>query len=105
MFALFPILGITQGFIPIAGNPSLKIMKGSRSIQISIKYAALLASLILFLYFTMQRLLYPFTTDPKVIAETPDAPLGILQLPIIAIQLIELLLSFRRREMLRKRCC
>jgi Na+-driven multidrug efflux pump len=37
----------------------------------------------------MQRLLYPFTTDPKVIAETPDALRWVFAAsPIIAIQLI-----------------
>jgi Na+-driven multidrug efflux pump len=66
--------GITQGFIPIAGyNHGAQNYEIKESIQISIKYAALLASLILFLYFTMQRLLYPFYYRSKVIAETPDA--------------------------------
>jgi Na+-driven multidrug efflux pump len=55
MFALFPILGITQGFIPIAGynHGAQNYERVKESIQISIKYAALLASLIFVLYFTM----------------------------------------------------
>jgi Na+-driven multidrug efflux pump len=82
MFALFPILGITQGFIPIAGynHGAQNYERVKESIQISIKYAALLASLILFLYFTMQRLLYPcFTTDPKLFQRHRMPCVGYLQ--------------------------
>jgi putative MATE family efflux protein len=92
MFALFPILGITQGFIPIAGyNHGAKNYKRVKeSIQISIKYAALLASLIfVFILYYATPIVSVFTTDPKVIAETPDALRWVFAAsPIIAIQLI-----------------
>jgi Na+-driven multidrug efflux pump len=84
MFALFPILGITQGFIPIAGyNHGAQNIKGQESIQISIKYAALLASLILFYTLLCNAYCIRFTTDPKVIAETPDALRWYLQLLLL----------------------
>lgn len=92
MFALFPILGITQGFIPIAGYNygAQNYERVKESIQISIKYAALLASLIfvVILYFATP-IVAIFTTDPKVIAETPNALRWVFAAsPIIAIQLI-----------------
>ena len=45
MFALFPILGITQGFLPIAGfnYGAENYERVKESVQISIKYAAFLA--------------------------------------------------------------
>ena len=92
MFALFPILGITQGFIPIAGyNYGAKnYERVKESIQISIKYAALLASLIfVFILYYATPIVAVFTTDAKVIAETPDALRWVFAAsPIIAIQLI-----------------
>lgn len=92
MFALFPILGITQGFIPIAGYNygAQNYERVKESIQISIKYAALLASLIfvVILYYATP-IVTIFTTDPKVIAETPNALRWVFAAsPIIAIQLI-----------------
>lgn len=92
MFALFPVLGITQGFIPIAGyNFGAKnYERVKESIQISIKYAALLAAVIfVFILFFAKPIVAVFTTDPKVIAETPNALRWVFAAsPIIAIQLI-----------------
>jgi putative MATE family efflux protein len=92
MFALFPILGITQGFIPIAGynHGAQNYERVKESIQISIKYAALLASRIfIFILYYATPIVSVFTTDPKVIAETPDALRWVFAAsPIIAVQLI-----------------
>jgi putative MATE family efflux protein len=92
MFALFPILGITQGFIPIAGynHGAQNYDRVKKSIQISIKYAALLATLIfVFILYFATPIVSVFTTDPKVIAETPNALRWVFAAsPIIAIQLI-----------------
>lgn len=92
MFALFPILGITQGFLPIAGyNYGAKNYdRVHESITISIKYAAILATVIfLIILFFAQSIVSIFTTDPKVIAETPEALRWVFAAsPIIAIQLI-----------------
>ena len=92
MFALFPILGITQGFIPIAGYNygAENYGRVKESIQISIKYATLLAAIIfVVILFYAKSIVTVFTTDPKVIAETPDALRWVFAAsPIIAIQLI-----------------
>jgi hypothetical protein len=104
MFALFLFSESHKGlFQLLVIITELKIMKGSRNIQISIKYAALLASLILF-YTLLQRLLYPFYYRSKVIAETPDALRWYLQL-LYYCHPVNRAAIFRRREMLRKRCC
>ena len=92
MFALFPVLGITQGFLPIAGynygaNNHKRVKE---TIFISIKYAAILATIIFvgILVFTKE-IVSVFTTDAFVIAETPNALRWVFAAsPIIAIQLI-----------------
>ncbi|NRT13059.1 MATE family efflux transporter [Flavobacterium sp. 14A] len=92
MFALFPVLGITQGFIPIAGYNfgANNYSRVKESIQISIKYAALLAAVIfVVILFFAKPIVAVFTTDPQVIAETPNALRWVFAAsPIIAIQLI-----------------
>lgn len=92
MFALFPVLGITQGFLPIAGynygaNNHKRVKE---TIFISIKYAAILATIIFIgiLTFTHE-IVAVFTKDEKVLAETPNALRWVFAAsPIIAIQLI-----------------
>mgnify|MGYP003604269242 FL=1 len=92
MFALFPVLGITQGFLPIAGynygaNNHKRVKE---TIFISIKYAAILATIIFIgiLTFTHE-IVGVFTKDEKVLAETPNALRWVFAAsPIIAIQLI-----------------
>lgn len=92
MFALFPVLGITQGFLPIAGyNYGAKNSERVReSVVLSIKYSAILATIIfIIILFFARPIVSVFTTDPKVIAETPAALRWVFAAsPIIAIQLI-----------------
>jgi putative MATE family efflux protein len=92
MFALFPVLGITQGFLPIAGyNYGAKnTERVQESVILSIKYSAILATLIfVIILFFARPIVSVFTTDPKVIAETPEALRWVFAAsPIIAIQLI-----------------
>jgi putative MATE family efflux protein len=92
MFALFPVLGITQGFLPIAGyNYGAKNTERVReSVLLSIKYSAILATIIfVIILFFARPIVSVFTTDPKVIAETPEALRWVFTAsPIIAIQLI-----------------
>ncbi|MFE3869365.1 MATE family efflux transporter [Flavobacterium sp. LS2P90] len=92
MFALFPILGITQGFLPIAGfnYGAENYGRVKESVQLSIKYAAILATLIFVVILIFaEPIVAIFTTDPKVIAETPGALRWVFAAsPIIAIQLI-----------------
>lgn len=92
MFALFPVLGITQAFLPIAGyNYGAKnYQRVQETISVSIKYAAVLATLIfVVILFFAKPIVAVFTTDELVIAETPNALRWVFAAsPIIAVQLI-----------------
>ena len=92
MFALFPILGITQGFLPIAGfnYGAGNYERVKESVQLSIKYAGFLASLIFVVILIFAKpIVAIFTTDPLVIAQTPEALRWVFAAsPIIAVQLI-----------------
>ena len=92
MFALFPIFGITQGFIPIAGyNYGAKNYdRVKQIIRISIMYAIVIAFLIFVLLIGFPELITRiFTTDSLVIEKTPTAMRWVFAAtPIIAIQLI-----------------
>ncbi|HLV93199.1 MAG TPA: MATE family efflux transporter [Aequorivita sp.] len=92
MFALFPVLGVTQGFLPIAGyNYGAKQYKRVReSINKAIKYASGLA---LFVFAAImifpEQIVSVFTTDPDILSETPSYMRYVFAAtPIIAIQLI-----------------
>ncbi|TDE04408.1 MATE family efflux transporter [Flavobacterium sandaracinum] len=92
MFALFPILGITQGFLPIAGfnYGAGNYSRVKESVQLSIKYAAILASLIFVVILIFAKpIVAVFTTDALVIDQTPEALRWVFAAsPIIAVQLI-----------------
>lgn len=92
MFALFPILGITQGFLPIAGfnYGAENYERVKESVLLSIKYAAFLASLIFVIILIFAKpIAAVFTTDPRIIAQTPEALRWVFAAsPIIAVQLI-----------------
>ncbi len=92
MFALFPILGITHGFLPIAGYNygAEKYNRVKETIAISIKYSALLATFIFLLILIFAKpIVSVFTTDVAVIEATPNALRWVFAAtPIIALQLI-----------------
>jgi len=92
MFALFPVLGITQGFLPIAGyNFGAKNYDRVRqSIGLSIKYAAALAIIIfVVILFFAKPIVAIFTTDPAILKDTPGALRWVFAAsPIIAVQLV-----------------
>ena len=92
MFALFPIFGITQGFVPIAGyNYGAKNYdRVKQSIRIAIIYAMVMASLVFVLLIGFPELITRmFTTDALVIEKTPTAMRCVFAAtPIIAVQLI-----------------
>lgn len=92
MFALFPIFGITQGFIPIAGfNYGAKnVSRVRQSIRIAIRYSMVLATIIFLLLLGFSdTITLIFTNDVLVIEKTPAAMRWVfLATPIIAIQLI-----------------
>ena len=92
MFSLFPILGVTQGFIPVAGyNYGAKnYLRVSESISVSIKWAAGLATIIfMIIVIFAEPIVSVFTNDITIIEETPNALRIVFGAsPIIAIQLI-----------------
>ncbi|MGS2762545.1 MATE family efflux transporter [Sinomicrobium sp. M5D2P9] len=92
MFALFPVLGVTQGFLPIAGfnYGAGKYSRVIESINIAIKYAALLALLVFaFIMLFPDTIVRVFTTDADVVNNTPHAMRWVFAAtPVIAIQLI-----------------
>jgi len=92
MFATFPIFGITQGFLPIAGyNYGAKNWQRVRNtINTSILYASVLATLVFVLIvFFSESIPQIFSDDLEVSQQTPQALRYVfMALPIIGIQLI-----------------
>ena len=92
MFATFPILGITQGFLPIAGfnYGAKKWIRVRKAINISIGYATLLASLIFVVIFFFAESIPNIFSDNQYVANHAPTALRyvIVALPIIGIQLI-----------------
>ena len=92
MFATFPIFGITQGFLPIAGfNYGAKNWPRVRKIiNTSILYSSILATLIfIFIFIFSDFIPAIFSKDLEVSKQTPAALRYVfLALPIIGIQLI-----------------
>lgn len=104
MFALFPVFGVTQGFLPIAGYNygALKYDRVKESIYTAIKYAALVASLVfvVLMVFPSEIASLFLSNRPGLPAEEIETNNFVLQhmpvamrlvfaaTPIIAIQLI-----------------
>ncbi len=92
MFAMFPVLGVTQGFLPIAGfnYGAQNYARVRESINTAIKYASILATLVfLVLMLFPDAITKMFTTDVDVLNQTPSAMRWVFAAtPIIAIQLI-----------------
>ena len=92
MFATFPVFGITQGFLPIAGyNYGAKNWERVRQvINISIGYATFLATLVFVLiFFFADQIPGLFSKDAFVSSQTPSALRYVFAaLPIVGIQLI-----------------
>lgn len=92
MFALFPVLGITQGFLPIAGYNygANNFDRVKASVSLAIKYAGALAIFIfVIILFFAKPITAVFTTDPAIIRDTPGALRWVFAAsPIIAVQLI-----------------
>lgn len=104
MFALFPVFGVTQGFLPIAGYNygAQKYDRVKKSINIAIKYASLLATVVfigLFLFPTEIASLFLGKSDNATVQELaintyvlehmPNAMRWVFAAtPIIALQLI-----------------
>ncbi|MAN28664.1 MULTISPECIES: MATE family efflux transporter [Mesonia] len=92
MFALFPVLGVTQGFLPIAGynhgagNPH----RVRESINKAILYASILALFVFAIIMIFPKeIVSVFTQDKTILKETPGAMRWVFAaIPIIALQLI-----------------
>lgn len=92
MFALFPVLGVTQGFLPIAGfNYGAKdVARVKETIRTAIIYGTSVATVIfLFIVFFPETVSSIFTKDADLIAKTPHALwIAFLATPVITTQLI-----------------
>ena len=92
MFALFPIYGITQGFIPIAGYNygASQYTRVKESIFTAIKYASILASIVFISLMVFPEVITQwFTTEAEVIRVTPtNMRWAFAAVPILALQLI-----------------
>jgi len=92
MFALFPVFGITQGFIPIAGfnYGAEKYPRVKEVIYTAIKYATILATIIFVVLMVFPEFITKwFTTDTAVTEVTPNnMRWAFAAIPILALQLI-----------------
>jgi len=92
MFALFPVYGVTQGFLPIAGfnYGAMKYDRVKETVFTAIKYAAILATGVFILLMVFpEAITRLFTNDSQVILETPPAMRWVFAAtPIVAVQLI-----------------
>ena len=76
MFALFPIFGITQGFLPIAGYNygALHYDRVKETIYTALKYASILATVIFVLLMAFpDAITRMFTDNQAVLEQTPSA--------------------------------
>ena len=92
MFALFPLIGIAQGFMPIAGyNYGAKMYDRVNSvIKIALIYGFIIASFIgIILMVSSDFIPYIFTKDTKLIKHAPNAIFWIFSAtPVIVFHLI-----------------
>lgn len=92
MFANFPVFGVTQGFLPIAGYNygAKKWARVKEVIQKSIFYGTLLAVFVfIFLMVFTPQIISIFVSEPEIIQKTtPAMRLVFLATPTLTIQLI-----------------
>lgn len=92
MFALFPVFGITQGFIPIAGYNfgSKQYDRVKEVIFTAIKYATILAIVVFIGLMVFPEVITKwFTTDVQVVNQTPNnMRWAFAAVPFLALQLI-----------------
>lgn len=92
MFALFPVLGITQGFLPIAGYNygAQKFDRVKESIKTALIYAALLGLVVFALIMAFpHHIASVFTDNKEVLEKTPYAMRWVFAAtPVVVVQLI-----------------
>ncbi|MGJ8745719.1 MATE family efflux transporter [Polaribacter sp.] len=92
MFALSPVLGVTQGFLPVAGF-NIGAAKNDRvkeTIKKAIWFGTVLGSIIFIaILFLKEEIIWVFTNDTILLDKTPNALLIVfLVTPIVTMQLI-----------------
>lgn len=92
MFALSPVLGVSQGFLPVAGF-NIGAKKNDRikdTIKISVYFGSIIGTIIfLGIVFFKEEIIWVFTNDATLLSETPNAMLIVfLATPIVTMQLI-----------------
>ena len=92
MFALFPVLGVTQGFLPIAGynygaNNTKRVKE---TINTAILFGTVIATIIFIgIMVFPNQLVSVFTEDKELLALTPNAiMIAFLATPVITAQLV-----------------
>lgn len=92
MFALFPVLGVTQGFLPISGYNygANNFSRVRESINTAILYATGLGLLVFgFIMFFSEEIVSVFTSNLTILKQAPNAMRWVFAaVPIIAVQLI-----------------
>ena len=92
MFALSPVLGVSQGFLPVAGF-NIGAKKNDRvkeTIKKSIYFGSILGTLVFIgIVIFKEQIIWVFTNDATLLEKTPDAMLIVfLVTPIVTMQLI-----------------
>jgi putative MATE family efflux protein len=92
MFSLFPVMGLVQGFVPIAGyNYGAEYwLRVKQVVNTAIKYGVTL-SFIIFITILLGAdvIVHVFSQDTEILSETPYAMrIAFLATPLIAVQLI-----------------
>ena len=92
MFALSPVLGVSQSFLPVAGF-NIGAKKNDRvkeTIKKSIYFGSILGTLIFIgIVIFKEQIIWIFTNDATLLEKTPDAMLVVfLVTPIVTMQLI-----------------
>ena len=92
MFALSPVLGVSQGFLPVAGF-NIGAKKNGRvkeTIKKSIYFGSILGTLIFIgIVIFKEQIIWIFTNDATLLEKTPNAMLVVfLVTPIVTMQLI-----------------
>lgn len=92
MFALSPVLGVSQGFLPVAGfNIGAKNnARVKETIKSSIWFGSILGSIIFIaILIFKEQIIWIFTNDATLLSQTPNAMFVVfLATPIITMQLI-----------------
>ena len=92
MFTLFPVIGVVQGFMPIAGYNygAESYDRVKESVITAVKYGTGIASIMFLIIISIpEQIVWVFTTDPDLLREAPKALVFVyMATPLITLQLI-----------------